>query len=86
MKLKSVYSNVGEPVSVGVNLFQNTLSTMKVGCLKQPPTWVKHMHTNMGGYVNLVNVLPYEKARPDTKIYSPAYTIIDLLNNMVVIL
>jgi hypothetical protein len=29
------------------------------------------------GFINLVNVLPFEKARPDTKVYSPE----NLLNN-----
>jgi len=80
MTLKAVYSNVGEPVSVGVNLFQN-----KPQIVNQEGWLFTETSTDMGsahaseqnGFVNLVNVLPYEKARPDTKIYSPE----NLLNN-----
>ena len=80
MTLKSVYSNVGEPVSVGVNLFQN-----KPQIVNQEGWLFTETNTDMGtqhaseveGFVNLVNVLPYEKSRPDSKIYSPE----NLLNN-----
>jgi len=80
MTLKAVYSNVGEPVSVGVNLFQN-----KPQIVNQEGWLFTETSTDMGsahaseqsGFFNLVNVLPFEKARPDTKIYSPE----NLLNN-----
>lgn len=80
MTLKAVYSNVGEPVSVGLNLFQN-----KPQIVNNEGWLYTETATDMGsthaseaeGFVNLVNVLPYEKARPDTKIYSPE----NLLNN-----
>ncbi len=80
MKLKSVYSNVGESVSVGVNLFQNNPQIVNnEGWLyTETATDMGKAHaSNVDGFVNLVNVLPYEKARPDTKIYSPE----NLLNN-----
>lgn len=80
MKLKSVYSNVGEPVSVGVNLFQNNpqIVNNEGWLFTETATDMGRTHAcNVDGYVNLVNVLPYEKARPDTKIYSPE----NLLNN-----
>lgn len=80
MTLKSVYSNVEEPVSVGVNLFQN-----KPQIINQEGWLFTETNTDMGtthasevnGFVNLVNVLPYEKARPDAKVYSPE----NILNN-----
>lgn len=80
MTLKSVYSNVGEPVSVGINLFQNRpqIVNNEGWLFTETSTDMGNIHaSNVDGYVNLVNVLPYEKARPDTKIYSPE----NLLNN-----
>ena len=65
MTLKAVYSNVGEPVSVGLNLFQN-----KPQIVNNEGWLFTETNTDMGsahaseqdGYINLVNVLPYEKA------------------------
>ena len=80
MTLKAVYSNVEEPVSVGVNLFQNKPQIVNTeGWLfTEADTDMGRTHTSeTNGFINLVNVLPFEKARPDTKIYSPE----NILNN-----
>lgn len=80
MTLKAVYSNVDEPVSVGVNLFQNKPQIVNTeGWLfTEADTDMGRTHTSeTDGFINLVNVLPFEKARPDTKVYSPE----NLLNN-----
>ena len=80
MTLKAVYSNVEEPVSVGVNLFQNKPQIVNTeGWLfTEADTDMGRTHTGeTNGFINLVNVLPFEKARPDTKIYSPE----NILNN-----
>ena len=80
MTLKSVYSNVDEPVSVGINLFQNKPQIVNTeGWLfTEADTDMGRTHTSeTDGFINLVNVLPFEKARPDTKVYSPE----NLLNN-----
>ena len=80
MTLKAVYSNVEEPVSVGVNLFQNKPQIVNTeGWLfTEADTDMGRTHTSeTDGFINLVNVLPFEKARPDTKVYSPE----NLLNN-----
>ncbi len=80
MSLKSVYSNVDEPVAVGVNLFENKPQIVNTeGWLfTETDSDMGRTHTSENdGYINLVNVLPFEKARPDTKIYSPE----NLLNN-----
>ena len=80
MSLKSVYSNVGEPVNVGINLFANKPNIVNnEGWLySQTSSDMGTVHASeVDGFVNLVNVLPYEKARPDTKVYSPD----NLLNN-----
>ena len=80
MTLKSVYSDVGEAVSVGVNLFENKPSIVNnEGWLfTETSTDMGTVHTSaVDGYINLVNVLPYEKARLDTKVYTPE----NILNN-----
>lgn len=80
MTLKAVYSNVEEPVSVGINLFQNKPQIVNTeGWLfTEADTDMGRTHTSeTDGFINVVNVLPFEKARPDTKIYSPE----NLLNN-----
>ena len=80
IRLKSVYSNVDQPVSVGVKLFQNkpNITNDEGWLFTETNTDMGRQHTSeVEGYVNLVNVLPYEKARPNTDVYKPQ----NLLNN-----
>lgn len=80
MTLKAVYSNVPESVSVGLNLFANKpqITNTEGWLYSEQATDMGSTHTaGIDGFTNLVNVLPYEKARLDTKIYSPE----NLLNN-----
>jgi hypothetical protein len=80
IKLKSVYSNCSENVTMSLNLYENNPQiTNNEGSLYAP------QQTDMGmshvseadGFINLVNVLPYERARPD----QPCYTPENILNN-----
>lgn len=80
IKLKSVYSNCGENVTMSLNLYENNPQiTNTEGSLFTP------QNTDMGmshvsesdGFINLVNVLPYERARPDQPCYTPS----NVLNN-----
>lgn len=80
IKLKSVYSNCSENVTMSLNLYDNSPQiTNNEGSLYTPQV------TDMGmshvseaeGFINLVNVLPYERARPDQPCYTPA----NVLNN-----
>lgn len=80
IKLKSVYSNCPENVTMALNLYENNPQiTNNEGSLYTP------QETDMGmshvsesdGFINLVNVLPYERARPDQPCYTPA----NVLNN-----
>jgi hypothetical protein len=80
IKLKSVYSNCPENVTMSLNLYENSPQiTNNEGSLYAPQA------TDMGmshvseseGFINLVNVLPYERARPDQPCYTPA----NVLNN-----
>lgn len=80
IKLKSVYSNCGENITMSINLYDNSPQiTNNEGSLYTPK------NTDMGlahvseseGFINLVNVLPYERARPDQPCYTPA----NVLNN-----
>lgn len=80
IKLKSVYSNVDEPVSVGIKLFQNkpNITNDEGWLFTETNTDMGRQHTSeVEGYVNLVSVLPFEKARTDTDVYTPQ----NLLNN-----
>jgi len=80
IKLKSVYSNCDENVTVSMNLYDNTPQiTNTEGSLFAPTK------TDMGvahqaesdGFVNLVNIMPYERARPNMNCYTPE----NILNN-----
>ena len=80
IKLKSVYSNCSENVTMSLNLYENNPQiTNTEGSLFTP------QNTDMGmshvsesdGFINLVNVLPYERARPDQPCYTPS----NVLNN-----
>jgi hypothetical protein len=71
IKLKSVYSNVAEPVSVGVKLFSNKpqITNNEGWLFTEANTDMGKAHTSeTDGYVNLVSVLPYEKSRPNQEV------------------
>jgi hypothetical protein len=80
IKLKGIYSNCSENVTMSLNLYENSPKiTNNEGPLFTPQNTdmgMAHM-SESDGYVNLVNVLPYERARPDQPCYSPA----NILNN-----
>ena len=72
--LKSIYSNVDDSVTLGLNLYQNNPQIVnKEGHLYSPQrTDMGVSHTaEADGFINLANVLPYEKGRPETKLYNP---------------
>lgn len=80
IKLKGIYSNCPENVTMSLNLYENTPQiTNNEGSLFAPQATDMGMShvSEADGFVNLVNVLPYERARPDQKCYSPA----NILNN-----
>ena len=80
MKLKSIYSNVDDSVTLGVKLYDNQPNIVnKDGFLYTPKvTDMGAQHSSQDeGFINLVSVLPYEKGRPDVSIYTPE----NLLNN-----
>lgn len=72
--LKSIYSNVDDSVTMGLNLYENEPQIVnKEGHLYVPQAsdlGITHSASSEG-YVNLANVLPYEKGRPETKLYNP---------------
>ncbi len=80
IKLKSVFSNVDDSVTLSMNLYKNKPQIVNnVGHLYTPTrTDMGTVHTSsMDGYENLASVLPYEKARMDTDVYVPS----NLLNS-----
>lgn len=80
MKLKSIFSNVDDSVTVGVKLYENQPNIVnKEGFLYTPKvTDMGEAHSSEDdGFINLVSVLPFEKGRPDVSIYTPE----NLLNN-----
>jgi hypothetical protein len=80
IKLKSVFSNVDDSVTLSMNLYKNKPQIVNnVGHLYTPTrTDMGTVHTSsMDGFENLANVLPYEKARMDTDVYVPS----NLLNS-----
>lgn len=80
IKMKSVFSNVDDAVTLSMNLYKNKPQIVNnCGHLYTPvKTDMGITHENsMDGFENLANVLPYEKARMDTDVYSPS----NLLNN-----
>ena len=80
IKLKSVFSNVDDSVTLSMNLYKNKPQIINnVGHLYTPTkTDMGTVHTSsMDGYENLANVLPYEKGRMDTSVYVPS----NLLNS-----
>lgn len=73
--LRSVSSNCDEPVTVGLNLFENGVQlTNDQGWLyAQPPNDMSDAHTNISdNYMNLTTVLPHERQRPNEVIYTPS--------------
>ena len=80
MKLKSIFSNVDDSVTLGVKLYENQPNIVnKDGFLYTPQRsdmGEEHLASNEG-FTNLVSVLPYEKGRPNVSIYTPE----NLLNN-----
>ena len=82
IKLKSVFSNVDDSVTLSMNLYKNKPQIVNnVGHLYTPTrTDMGTVHTSsMDGYENLANVLPYEKARFEkgSDVYVPS----NLLNS-----
>jgi len=80
MKLKSIFSNVDDSVTLGVKLYENQPNIVnKDGFLYTPKvTDMGEAHSSEDeGFTNLVSVLPFEKGRPDVSIYTPE----NLLNN-----
>ena len=80
IKLKSVYSNCSENVTMSLNLYENNPQiTNTEGSLFAPQSTDMGMShiSETDGFINLVNVLPYERARPDQACYSPS----NVLNN-----
>jgi len=80
IKLKSVYSNCSENVTMSLNLYENSPQiTNNEGSLFTPQATDMGMShvSESDGFINLVNVLPYERARPDQPCYTPA----NVLNN-----
>lgn len=80
MKLKSIFSNVDDSVTLGVKLYENQPNIVnKDGFLYTPKnTDLGEAHSAEDeGFTNLVSVLPFEKGRPDVSIYTPE----NLLNN-----
>ena len=80
IKLKSVYSNCSENVTMSLNLYENSPQiTNTEGSLFAPQATDMGMShvSESDGFINLVNVLPYERARPNQACYSPS----NVLNN-----
>ena len=80
IKLKSVFSNVDDSVTLSMNLYKNKPQIINnVGHLYTPtnPDMGTVHQSSMDGFENLANVLPYEKARMDTDVYVPS----NLLNS-----
>ena len=80
IKLKSIYSNVDDSVTMSMNLYKNKPQIVNnAGHLFAPTKTdmgVSH-EMSVEGFENLANILPYEKARMDTSVYEPS----NLLNN-----
>ncbi len=80
IKLKSVFSNVDDSVTMGMNLYKNKPQIVNnVGHLYTPTKTdmgVTH-ERSMDGFEHLASLLPYEKARMETDIYAPS----NLINN-----
>lgn len=72
--LRSVSSNCPEPVTIGMNLFENGVDLVNTeGWLfAQHPNDMTsdHVHT-ASNYLNLTTVLPHERQRPNEVMYHP---------------
>jgi len=74
MRLMSVYSNVPDSITLSMNLYENNPNIInKEGHLYVPQKsdmGASHVH-KQDSYINLASILPYEKGRTSTDIYSP---------------
>lgn len=80
IKLKSVYSDCPEAVTVSLNLFTNSpqITNTNGWLYTETKTDFGTAHTQgADGFTNLVNVLPYDKSRTDIELYTPE----NILNN-----
>lgn len=80
IKLKSVYSNVDDSVTLSMNLYKNDPQIVnQAGHLyTEQATDLGKVHTSSNdGFENLANLLPYEKGRVETNVYQPS----NLLNS-----
>ena len=74
VKLRSVSSNCPEPVTIGMNLFENGVDLVNTeGWLfAQPPSDMSTEHVHVAdNYLNLTTVLPHERQRPNEVMYHP---------------
>ena len=80
IKMKSIYSNCPEGVTLSLNLFTNRpqITNTEGWLFTETKTDFGTAHTQgTDGFTNLVNVLPYERARADSQVYTPE----NILNN-----
>lgn len=72
--LRSVSSNCPEPVTIGLNLFENgvNLTNTEGWLYAQTPNDMspEHMHIN-DNFLNMTTVLPHERQRPNEVMYHP---------------
>jgi len=77
IRVKSIYSDCSEPVTMALNLFnrEDTAAnvTNKEGWLHAPQQtdFGTAASNGEGTYRNLVNIMPFEKTRTDLKVYNP---------------
>jgi hypothetical protein len=76
MKLLSVSSNCNDSVTMSMNLYDNNPDiTNTAGHLYTPQETDMqsqvHVRKTADGFINLANILPYERYRGQTNIYSP---------------
>lgn len=80
IKMKSVYSDCPEGVTMSLNLFTNRpqITNTEGWLFTETKTDFGRAHTQgTDGFTNLVNLLPYERARTDSQLYTPE----NILNN-----
>ena len=77
IRVKSIYSDCSEPVTMALNLFNREYTaanvTNKEGWLHAPQQtdFGTAASNGEGTYRNLVNIMPFEKTRTDLKVYNP---------------
>jgi hypothetical protein len=75
IKLVSVFSNCPDSVSLGMNLYKNQPSIVNESghLFVETTSDLGSSHANtMDGFVALANVLPYERSRGVTPVYTPS--------------